>query len=56
MIFVKLDSRYADNFPEYPSYFGRDLILLKYIYRRNIYGKSVADELTEWLNKSGFIQ
>ena len=27
-IFVKLDSRYTDYFPEYANYFGRALILL----------------------------
>ena len=31
-VFVKLDSRYANYFPEYSDYFGRDLILLKSIY------------------------
>ena len=31
-IFVKLDSRYADYFPEYSYYFGRALILLKSMY------------------------
>ena len=30
--FVKLDSRYADYFPEYPNNFGRALRLLKYMY------------------------
>ena len=27
-VFVKLDVRYTDYFPEYAQYFGRDLILL----------------------------
>ena len=31
-VFVKLDSRYTDYFPEYVKYFGRYLILLKSIY------------------------
>ena len=31
-IFVKLGSRYAYYFPEYSSYFGRALILLKSMY------------------------
>ena len=31
-VFLKLDSRYADYFPEYSSYFGRALKLLKYMY------------------------
>ena len=37
--FVKLDSRYADYFPEYSNYFGRALILLKYMYGMNNSGK-----------------
>ena len=28
-VFVKLDIRYTDYFPEYAQYFGRALILLK---------------------------
>ena len=31
-VFVKLDSRYANYFIEYSSYFGRALRLLKSIY------------------------
>ena len=31
-VFVKLDSRYSDYFPEYSNYFRRALILLKYRY------------------------
>ena len=31
-VFVKLDMRYADYFPEYAQYFGRALKLLKYMY------------------------
>ena len=30
-VFVKLESRYADYFPEYAKYFGRALILLNSI-------------------------
>ena len=55
-VFVKLDSIYADYFPKYSSYFGRDLILLKYMYGMNKYWKLYAYELTEWLLESGFIQ
>ena len=55
-VFVKLDSRYTDYFPEYSKYFERALKLLKSMYgiinSRNLF----ADELTEWLIESGFIQ
>ena len=53
---MKLDSRYADYFPENSSYFGRALILLKYMYRMTNYRKLFADELTEWLLETGFIK
>ena len=53
---MKLDSRYADFFPEYSNYFGRDLILLKSMYGMNNYGKLSADKLTEWLLEAGFVQ
>ena len=43
---MKLDSRYADSFQEYLNYFGRALILLKYMYGMNKFGKLFADELT----------
>ena len=55
-IFVKLDSRYADYFPEYSIYFVIDLILLKSIYGMTNSGKLFSGELTEWLLESGFIQ
>ena len=55
-VFVKLDSRYADYFPEYSNYFGRALRLLKYIYGMTNSVKLFADELTEWILKAGFIQ
>ena len=38
-VFVKLDSRYADYFPEYSSYFGRALILLNSMYGMTNSGK-----------------
>ena len=49
IVFVKLDMRYADYFPEYAQYFGRALKLLKSMYGMTNYGKLFADELTEWL-------
>ena len=55
-VFVKLDSRYTDYFPEYSNYFGRALILLKSIYVMTNSGKLFADELIEWLLEAGFIQ
>ena len=53
---MKLYSRYADYFPEYPNYFGRALKLLKSIYGMTNSGKLSADKLTEWLLEAGFIQ
>ena len=55
-VFVKLDMRYADYFPEYSQYFGRALKLLKSMYGMINSGKLFADELTEWLIKEGFVQ
>ena len=45
-VFVKLESRYTDYFPEYSKYFGRALILLKSVYGMTNSGKLFADELT----------
>ena len=45
-VFVKLDIRYTDYFPEYAKYFGRALRLLKSMYSMTNYGKLFADELT----------
>ena len=45
-VFVKLDSRYAEYFPEYSSYFGIALILLKSMYGMNNSGKIFSGELT----------
>ena len=55
-VFVKLDMRYADNFPEYTHYFRRALKLLKSMYGMTNSGKLFSDELTEWLIEEGFIQ
>ena len=38
-VFVNLDCRYADSFPEYSNYFGRALILLKSMYGMTNFGK-----------------
>ena len=45
-VFVKLDSRYGDYFPEYSNYFGRTLKLLKSMYGITNSGKLFADKLT----------
>ena len=55
-VFIKLDSRYTDYFPEYSKYFGRSLKLFKSMYGMTNPGKLIADELTEWLLEAGFIQ
>ena len=55
-VFVKLDIRYADYFPEYAQYFGRALRLLKSMYGMTNSGKLFADELTECLPEAAFIQ
>ena len=45
-VFVKLDSGYADYFPDYSKYFGRALILLKYMYGMTNYRNLISDEFT----------
>ena len=45
-VFVKLDIRYTDYFPECAQYFGRSLRLLKSMYGMTNSGKLFADELT----------
>ena len=55
-VFVKLDSRYTDDFTEYEKYFGRYLILSNSMYGMTNSGKLFADELTEWLLEAVFIQ
>ena len=42
---MKLDNRYADYFPEYSSYFGRALRLLKFMYGMTNSVKLCFDEL-----------
>ena len=55
-VFVKLDMRYADYFPEYAQYFGRAFKFLKSMYGMANSGKLFSDELTEWLIEEGFMQ
>ena len=45
-VFVKLDIRYTEYFPEYAKYFGRALRLLKSMYGMTNSGTLFADELT----------
>ena len=47
IVFVKLDMRYVDYFPEYSQYFVRDLKLLKSMYGMTNSGKLFADELID---------
>ena len=42
-VFVKLDSRSTDYFPEYANYFGRALILLISMYGMTNSGNLFAD-------------
>ena len=56
IVFVKLDSRYADYFPEYSNYFGRALSLLNSMYGMTNSGKLFANKLIEGLLEAGFIQ
>ena len=46
VVFVKLDMRYTDYFPEYAKYFGIAFRLLKSMYGMTNSGKCFADELT----------
>ena len=55
-VFVKLDSRYTDYFPEYAKYLGRALRSLKSMYGAINFGNLFPDKLTEWLLEAGFIQ
>ena len=48
-IFLKLDSRYADYYSEYSSYFGRTLRFLKSMHGMTNSGKLFAYEFTEGL-------
>ena len=42
-VFVKLDIRYTNCFPEYAKYLGRALILLKFMYGMTNSGKLFTD-------------
>ena len=49
IIFVKLDSRYGETFPEFAKYFGIPLRLNKSMYVITNSGKLFADEITNFL-------
>ena len=53
-VLIKLDSRYADYFPEYAKYFRIALRLLKSMYVMTNSGKFFDDYLTEWFIKIKF--
>ena len=55
-VFVKFDSRYADYFPEYSSYFGRYLRLIQSMYVMTNSGKLFTDGFIERFIESGFIK
>ena len=55
-VFVKLNNRYADYYPEYSNYLGRALRLLKSMYGMNNSGKFLSNALIDWVLESGFIQ
>ena len=44
-VFMKLESRYVDYFPEYSNYCGRALILLNSMYGMNNSWNLFADDL-----------
>ena len=55
-IFVQLDPRYKDLFPDLTKYFGVPLRLNKGIYGLTFSGKFWNEEFTEWLFSEGFLQ
>ena len=55
-LFVNLESRRADYFPEYSSYLGRALIIFKSMYGMTNSGQLFSDGLKECFLEAGFIQ
>ena len=55
IVFVKLDSRYAEYIPKYSRYLGRALRLFKFMYVMTKSVKLSANEFTEWPIEAGFI-
>ena len=48
-VFVELDSRYEEYFPEYAKFFGRQLILNKLMYGMTNSGNLFSDGITNWV-------
>ena len=55
-IFISLDRRYAQYFPDLSEYFGRPLLLNRGIYGLAASGKFWNEEFSEWLRAEGFHQ
>ena len=55
-VFLKLDRRYVDYFPENSNFVGIALILLKSMYGMTNSGNLFSNGLTEWLLEADFIQ
>ena len=56
-LFVELDIRYGEYFPEYDRYFGRQLRLYKSIYGMTNYVKLFADKIINFMiYEAGFNQ
>ena len=56
-VFLKLDIRYGEYYPEYVNYFGRPLRLKKSMYGMTNSGKLFADEINNWMiDEAGFNQ
>ena len=56
MVFVKLESRHAEYFPEYSNYIRIALRLLKYMYVMNNSEKLFDDKLKQLLLEAGSIK
>jgi len=55
-VFIRLDPRMKDLFPDLAKYFGPPLRLNKGIYGLTFSGKFWNEEYTEWLINQGFVQ
>ena len=55
-LFMKLEIRQAEYFPEYSNYFGIAMKSLKSLYGMTIYGKLFSVRFTKRLLEAGFIQ
>lgn len=55
-IFIRLDPKYKEHFPELTKWFGVPLLLKRGIYGLSVSGKYWAQESAEWLLAQGFHQ